>query len=184
MFCIRAREEKEEEERTGGRLGARRPAGGGGGQVPSGGFVARPLSAAPPPSGSSPTLRCCRPALPRLLCSALRCSPGKRGASRPRGRAAGGGFSRGSAFVGCGGPRRDIPVVPGLRLAGMGRSRGEGQRRLLPRRDMPRGRMRRDEAAVPRCQNVLSLLCRINQSSVKFRDLFAVWLPCGFFQKC
>lgn len=121
---------------------------------------------------------------PCRVCSALRCSPGKRGASRPRGRAAGGGFSRGSAFVGCGGPRRDIPVVPGLRLAGMGRSRGEGQRRLLPRRDMPRGRMRRDEAAVPRCQNVLSLLCRINQSSVKFRDLFAVWLPCGFFQKC
>lgn len=121
---------------------------------------------------------------PCRVCSPLRCSPGKRGASRPRGRAAGGGFSRGSAFVGCGGPRRDIPVVPGLRLAGMGRSRGEGQRRLLPRRDMPRGRMRRDEAAVPRCQNVLSLLCRINQSSVKFRDLFAVWLPCGFFQKC
>lgn len=121
---------------------------------------------------------------PCRVCSALRCSPGKRGASRPRGRAAGGGFSRGSAFVGCGGPRRDIPVVPGLRLAGMGRSRGEGQRRLLSRRDMPRGRMRRDEAAVPRCQNVLSLLCRINQSSVKFRDLFAVWLPCGFFQKC
>lgn len=187
MFCIRAREEKEEEERTGGRQGARRPAGGGGGQVPSGGFVARPLSAAPPPSGSSPTLRCCRPALPRLLCSALRCSPGKRGASRPRGRAAGGASAGARLLWGAEGPDVTSPSCRGFAgpgWAGMGRSRGEGQRRLLPRRDMPRGRMRRDEAAVPRCQNVLSLLCRINQSSVKFRDLFAVWLPCGFFQKC
>lgn len=118
MFCIRAREEKEEEERTGGRQGARRPAGGGGGQVPSGGFVARPLSAAPPPSGSSPTLRCCRPALPRLLCSALRCSPGKRGASRPRGRAAGGASAGARLLWGAEGPDVTSPSCRGFAWPG------------------------------------------------------------------
>lgn len=126
---------------------------------------------------------------PCRVCSALRCAALQVSAALPaRGAVRLGGASAGARLLwGAEGPDVTSPSCRGFAgpgWAGMGRSRGEGQRRLLPRRDMPRGRMRRDEAAVPRCQNVLSLLCRINQSSVKFRDLFAVWLPCGFFQKC
>lgn len=95
-----------------------------------------------PPPDSSPD----PPLLPaRRAASAPLCAPGKRGAPRGAGRL--GGVQPGLGFWGT--ECSDV-TSPSCRC------RGEGQRRFLPRKDMPRGRMRRDKAAVPRCQSVVA----------------------------